>query len=547
MNRLTRCCLSLILLYANSTLAQQGSTSAVWVADLGNGSYKNPILHADYSDPDAIRVGDDYYLISSSFNHAPGLPVLHSKDLVNWKIINHILPRQKPLDVFSLVQHGNGVWAPAIRYHKGEFFVYFPDPDYGIYMSKTADPAKAWSEPVLVFEGKGLIDPCPFWDEDGNNYLAYAYAGSRAGLKSVIAIAKLNDTGTQVLDRGTIVYDGHETDPTIEGPKMHKRNGYYYLFAPAGGVATGWQLVLRSKHVYGPYERKVVMEQGQSPINGPHQGAWVDTQTGEDWFIHFQDKDAYGRVVHLQPMTWRDDWPIIGTVRADQQDKSIGEPVLTYKKPDVGKSYPIETPAESDEFEDVQLGKQWQWQANPDGTWLMPSSNGHLRLYTQKAGQGETNLLDIPHILTQKFPAEEFRVTTKLRLLANEKLPWEQAGFTVLGEDYSQLFVHAAKGKQTLYFASCQDGLRQKEEAKRKIIDLANEAYVYLRVEVAKGGICHWFYSTDGEQYTAVGESFTAKPGKWIGATLGLYALRDTQINDSGYAEFDWFRIEPLN
>ncbi len=158
---------------------------------------------------------------------------------------------------------------------------------------------------------------------------------------------KLSDDGSKTTDKGVAVYDGKAMDPTIEGPKFYKRNGFYYIFAPAGGVKQGWQLVLRSRNVYGPYERKVVMDQGSTPVNGPHQGAWVDTKSGEDWFIHFQDKGAYGRVVHLQPMKWINDWTVIGN---DNDGDGKGEPVLAQKKPNVGKIYPIETPAESDEF-----------------------------------------------------------------------------------------------------------------------------------------------------------------------------------------------------
>ena len=390
-----------------------------------------------------------------------------------------------------------------------------------------------------------MIDPCPFWDEDGNNYLSFAYAGSRAGLKSVVAVARLNATGTKTLDRGVIVYDGHEDDPTIEGTKMHKRNGYYYLFAPAGGVSTGWQLVLRSKNIFGPYERHVALHQGSAETNGPHQGAWVDTQTGEDWFLHFQDKDAYGRIVHLQPMKWENDWPVIGV---EKDVKGTGEPVLTYKKPNVGKTYPIETPAESDEFETTTLGKQWQWQANPDGTWLMPSKNGHLTLYTKEAPKQYGNLLDIQNILTQKFPAEEFQATAKLRLIAsdNVKLDGERAGFAVVGEDYSQLFVQHNQGKQTLHFGVCKKGLTGGKESSQEIAEVPNQGYIYLRVTVKKGAICQWSYSLDGKKYTTAGDAFTAVPGKWIGATLGLYASREATINDSGYAEVDWFRVEPL-
>jgi beta-xylosidase len=308
--------------------AQPASISRVWVPDNGNGTYKNPVLNADYSDPDAIRVGDDFYLVSSSFEDIPGLPILHSKDLVNWSIIGHALLRQPPFEHFNVPRHGDGVWAPAIRYHNDEFFIYYPDPDYGIYLVKAKNAAGPWSDPLLVEAGKGLIDPCPLWDTNGKAYLVHAYAGSRAGIKSVLVIQQLSNDGTKVLDKGKIVYDGHEKDPTVEGPKLYKRNGYYYIFAPAGGVSTGWQLALRSKNIYGPYERRVVMDQGSTKINGPHQGAWVTTQMGEDWFLHFQDKGAYGRVVHLQPMKWINDWPVIGI---DKDGDGKGEPVLNYK------------------------------------------------------------------------------------------------------------------------------------------------------------------------------------------------------------------------
>lgn len=249
----------------------QGQTgvSSIWQSDKGDGTYQNPILYADYSDPDAIRVGDDYYLIASSFNKVPGLPILHSKDLVNWKLIGYALNKLVPYNHFKTVQHGNGVWAPAIRYHNNEFYIYYPDPDFGIYLVKAKSINGPWSEPLLVQEGKGLIDPCPFWDDNGKAYLVHAFAGSRAGIKSILVIKEMNAAGNQIIGGGQIVYDGHKDDPTIEGPKMYKRNGYYYLFAPAGGVSTGWQTVLRSKTVFGPYERRVVMDQGQSAINGP--------------------------------------------------------------------------------------------------------------------------------------------------------------------------------------------------------------------------------------------------------------------------------------
>ena len=342
-------------------------------------------------------MGDDFYLVASSFDAVPGLPILHSKDLVNWKIIGHALMRQPPYDIYSKTQHGNGVWAPSIRFHKGEFYIYYPDVDYGIYMVKAKKTEGPWSAPVLVQEGKGLEDPCPLWDTDGKAYLIHAYAGSRAGIKDILVINKMNSEGTKLLDQGMIVYDGHVIDPTVEGPKLYKRNGFYYIFAPAGGVTNGWQIVLRSKNIYGPYQRRVMLAQGNTNINGPHQGSWVETKSGQSWFIHFQDRGAYGRVDLLEPMKWKNDWPEIGV---NQNSQGVGEPVLTYKKPDVGKNYPNQIPQNSDEFNSNELGLQWQWQANPGAAWMFASSKGYLRLYAQQLPNDFKNYWDVPNSKT---------------------------------------------------------------------------------------------------------------------------------------------------
>ncbi len=523
--------------------AAPGYVSKVWVADQGNGTYKNPVLHADYSDPDAIRVGDDFYMVSSSFEDIPGLPILHSKDLVNWTLIGHALLQQAPLDVFSRPQHGNGVWAPSLRYRNGEFYLYYPDPDYGIYLVKAKNAAGPWSEPVLVQGGKGLIDPCPFWDDDGKAYLVHAFAGSRAGIKSIAVIKKLSADGSKVIDAGKLVYDGHELDPTFEGPKMYKRNGYYYIFAPAGGVPTGWQLVLRSRNVYGPYERKVVMDQGASTTNGPHQGAWVTTTTGEDWFLHFQDQEAYGRVVHLQPMKWINDWPVIGV---DKDGDGKGEPVITYKKPNVGKTYAVQTPVESDEFNGTELGLQWQWMANEKPAWsFVNPARGTLRLYSNKPVEGTKNLWGASNVLLQKFPAEEFMVTTKLGFTPNARLENEKAGLTVMGFSYANLALKSRKDGLYLVYTLCKDADNGKEEVEQQLMK-APGSTVYFRVKVTAGGMCRFSYSFDGQTYTAAGEAFKAETGRWIGAKVGLFCTREAQTNDSGYADVDWFRVEKV-
>ncbi|MBP9104402.1 MAG: glycoside hydrolase 43 family protein [Chitinophagaceae bacterium] len=537
-----------IFLFTVSLLSAQ-TISKVWVADNGNGTYKNPVINADYSDPDAIRVGDDYYMISSSFNHVPGLPILHSKDLVNWKLIGHALKRLVPEEHFSKVQHGAGVWAPSIRYHNNEFYIYYPDPDFGIYLIKTKNILGPWTEPLLVEAGKGLIDPCPLWDDNNKVYLVHAYAGSRAGIKSIIVVKELNAAGTKAITDAVMVYDGHENDPTIEGPKFYKRNGYYYIFAPAGGVSTGWQTILRSKNVYGPYERKVVMDQGTTSINGPHQGAWVNTKTGEDWFLHFQDKDAYGRVVHLQPMKWIKDWPVIGEDKDGNarpngsSGRGKGEPVIIHKKPNVGKVYPITTPEESDEFNSPKLGLQWQWQANPKEGWVFPTASGSLRLFSVYQPDSINNIWNLPNILGQKLPAEEFIATVKLTF--NPKFKNEQFGLIMFGSDYA--YISIEKGDDGIYIL-CKENIgadKGNKEVDNAIFPAkGNESYLQIRME--KNGKYRFAFSDNNEKYTIIGKEFTAKPGRWVGAKLGMFCLRNNITNDAGFADVDWFRIEPL-
>ena len=534
-----RLVLVILLLFSLKLVAQE-TISKVWIADNGDGSYKNPVIHADYSDPDAIRVGNDYYMVSSSFTHIPGLPILHSKDLVNWEIIGHALKKQPPYDVYDKVQHGAGVWAPSIRYYNNEFYIYYPDPDFGIYLVKAKNILGPWSEPLLIEAGKGLIDPCPLWDNDGKVYLVHAYAGSRTGIKSIIVVKEMNKEGTKIIGNPVMVYDGHEKDPTIEGPKFYKRNNWYYIFAPAGGVSTGWQTILRSKNVYGPYERKVAMDQGTTPINGPHQGAWVTTQTGEDWFLHFQDKDAYGRVVHLQPMKWINDWPVIGT---DKDGDGKGEPVLRYKKPNVGKTFPVTTPQENDEFNSTQLGLQWQWQANPNESWMFPTSAGILRMFSVYIADSINSGWNYPNILAQKFPSEEFMATTKLSFKPGSE--GERIGFIAHGADYAYISLVKKNDGNYISFSIC----KQADKGSRQIVqdsEKINNADIYFRIKVTGGAVCEFSYSDDGKTFKTTGEKLVVKPGRWVGAKIGFFCTRTIKTNDSGFADIDWFRIESI-
>jgi beta-xylosidase len=377
------------------------------------------------------------------------------------------------------------------------------------------------------------------WDADGSAYLVSAMAASRSGIKSILVVSRLSADGTKLLDEGALIFDGHDKHPTVEGPKFYKRNGYYYIFAPAGGVEEGWQLVLRSKNIYGPYEDKIVLHQGKTGINGPHQGAWVETQTGEQWFIHFQDKGAYGRVVHLQPMRWLADWPVIGI---DQDGDGTGEPVLTYKKPNVGKSWPVETPPDSDEFNENALGQQWQWQANPQSNWAFPAGSlGFLRLFNVPLPEGYRNFWDVPNLLLQKFPAPEFTATAKLSF--TPRTDEEEAGLIVMGLDYAYVSVKQKPGgpfvSQTVV-KDAESGGKGKEGAG---VALKKNTF-YLRVKVSKGAICTFSYSDDGAHFSPVGEPFAARKGKWIGAKVGLFAVRTGKTRETGYVDVDWFRVE---
>ncbi|MGJ5642354.1 glycoside hydrolase family 43 protein [Formosa sp. S-31] len=531
------------LFISNLCFSQQSEPyiSDVWVSDQGNGTYKNPIIYADYSDPDVTRAGDDYYMTASSFNAAPGLPILHSKDMVNWKLINHALPLQVPVEHFNMPQHGNGVWAPSIRYHNNEFYIYWGDPDFGIYMVKTKDPAGEWEAPVLVMEAKGAIDPCPLWDDDGKAYLSLAWAGSRAGVKSLVTVFKLNPDGTKVIDKGRHVFDGHENHPTVEGTKFYKRNGYYYIFAPAGGVATGWQLVLRSKHIYGPYEEKVVLEQGKTAINGPHQGAWVETPEGEDWFYHFQDVYAYGRIVHLQPMSWKNDWPVMGK---DRDGNGIGEPVTGYRKPKVRKSYPIEMPRETDEFTADSLGVQWQWNANPNILWYakLPGNN-YLRLFSITTPENGKNLWDVPNLLLQKFPAPEFTVNTKITLVPEDAEQERKAGVLIMGRDYATVTIFQKQGEFYLQQNQALNADQGQAETLNEEIKLQGNS-VFIKVKViAPDAMCQFSYSEDGKNFKSIGKLFKAREGKWIGAKMGLFSITTPEAKRGGYADVEYFRI----
>ena len=545
--------LPLLLLLASLSLSSQAQyRSQVWCPDNGDGTYTNPIINADYSDPDICvgTSGVDFYMTASSFSCIPGLPILHSKDLVNWKIVGYALKELTPKEEFDKTSHGNGVWAPCIRYHNGEYYIYWGDPDYGVYMVKTKNPEGEWEKPVLVIEGKGMIDTTPLWDEDGRCYLANGWAGSRAGMKSMLSVRELSADGTKAIGEPVMVYDGGNENHTVEGPKFYKRDGWYWIMAPAGGVATGWQLAMRSKSPFGPYECRTVMAQGKTKINGPHQGGWVHTAQGEDWFVNFQDKGAYGRVVHLQPMKWVNGWPIIGSAKGNAK---CGEPVEKYKKPNVGQTYPIENPVETDEFNTTVLGKQWQWHANYDQTFGMPTPYGFFRLYTHKLSDKFVNLWEAPNLLLQKTPADAFTATTKVKFAAKKE--GQYGGLIMMGRSYSALVVKRVGDNFQLQQITCDKADKGKPETVKVIATLKPTSKdkiqyepaiymdIYLRLVVKEGAKMTFAYSLDNKNFKPCGDEFQMVEGKWIGAKFGFVTEEPAGKGVRGYMDVDWIRV----
>lgn len=501
------------------------------------GTYRNPILDEDWPDPDAIRVGEDYYLIASSFNRSPGMPVLHSRDLVTWTLLTHALTHAAPDGYGGLPRHGGGVWAPAIRHHDGVFHIVYPDPDRGIFVTSATDPAGPWSAPRLLLAGLGLIDPCPLWSADGRTWLVHGWARSRSGVKNRLTMIPVDAGLTRPTGPGVVVVDG-DTIPgwgTLEGPKLYERDGWYWIFAPAGGVATGFQAVLRSRDPLGPYEPRIALAQGSTPVNGPHQGALVDTPDGTDWFLHFQDRGPVGRVLHLQPVTWREGWPVMGNPVAGE---AWGEPVPEHASPHGTTAGPA-TLAASDDFSDG-LDVAWRWQADqPDdpGCPTATAAGGELRLAAPPLDSG--NVRTLPSVLGQVLPGIGARLETTLRLTGPEG---SRAGVGVLGRAYAWLgLVRAGDGLDVVVAERGED---DQQETRTAIGHVAVGASIGLRVDVDVAGTARLSARLPDEEWMETGMRFEVREGHWIGAELVLLAASPLG-GDAGEAVFGPVEIGP--
>ena len=504
--------LSASLLGAAVSCGQKASGPREW-GDTGDGRYLNPVLAADYSDPDAIRVGDTYYMVASDF-HFMGMQVLESKDLVNWKLVSQIYDRFNLPGWDAMEHYSGGSWAPSIRYHDGRYFVYFCTPDEGLFMSSAESPYGPW-EPLHCLKAlAGWEDPCPFWDEDGSAYLGH----SRVGAGPII-VHRMSPDGRELLDEGVTVYEG----PVAEGTKFHKFGDYYYLSIPEGGVQTGWQTVLRSKDIYGPYERKIVLETGSTGINGPHQGSIVDTPYGEWWFLHFQYRDPLGRVVHLQPMRWEDGWPVIGE---DYDGNGIGEPVAGWTKPRTAKRVKPCFPEASDDFNGPKPGLQWQFNHNPvDGAWSMTRRKGFFSMDALQA----PSFRKARNTLSQKIMGYSGFYTVKTDL--SELADGQFAGLACMGRENICAGVYREDGRKYLSL--------EFDDEIRKMTELDSDL-VWLRVSFdVNDNVFGYSYSTDGKDFIPLGGTFGMRFGFWKGARVALFSYNVD--GPGGTAHFDEF------
>jgi beta-xylosidase len=505
-------------------------------------SYSNPVIYADYSDPDVIRVGTDYYMVASSFHFAPGIPVLKSPDLVHWQIIGHVLPRLPFAAEFDMIppftltdaiqrptgpglRYAGGVWAPAIRHHRGRFYVYWATPDEGVFMSSASNPAGPWTAAVTVINEARLEDPCPFWDDDGNAWLIH----SRVGAGPLI-LHRMSADGTRVLDAGTVVAEDPKNLPVLEGPKLYKRKGWYYIFAPIGGVETGPQAVGRSRRITGPYEWRVVLAPGSTAIMGPHQGGYVETPAGDGWFLHFNSTGAFGRIVHLQPVRWRDDWPVMGDPVAGQ---THGQPVAGGVVPVVVAAQKLPRLQDSDEFASSTLGLQWEWNHNPvDAAWSLTARPGWMRLRALPAG----HLVTARNTLTQILQGPAMTATARLDLAAMSE--GQRAGLAMFGTRPSWVGAVREQGATRIVFSS--EG--------NETAAVAATGIVQLRVRVREDQQALFSYSVDdGASFTAIGAPSALRFAWWKGARPALFTYIKSPpgiATGSGHVDVDWVRIQ---
>ena len=486
------------------------------LSDNGNGTYTNPVIPADFPDPDVVFVDDTYYMVSTTMFIFPGVTIIKSKDLVNWEYCSNAVPRfdfSKCYDLDSCNRYAHGQWATSMKYHDGKFYLLFITLDEGGFLCNATKAEGPWTIRKLP---KGFYDPGLFFDDDGRIYVAHGY--------SKISITEVNpDLSPKGND--SLVFTG-DIRKGLEGSHVYKINGYYYLYATYGGL-DGIQVALRSKNIYGPYEQKVVISDTTPGINfGIHQGALIKTKSGEWWTILFVDSGPFGRFPSLQPVTWVDGWPMVGV---------NGRAVLSYKKPNVGKTYPARFFPSSDEFNGKTLGMQWGWNHNPDPqNWSLTRRPGYLRLSTAKV---VSDLTQARNTLTQRpFAKRDQAVSTiaVTKMDVSHMHDGDIAGLAVFQDPYAYIAVKQVNSSKFIIMVN---------NGKTMDSIVIDKSTVYFRTKASNESKKASFeYSVDNRTFKQLGDELLMKFNLKIFTgnkfCLFNYATKTT----GGYVDFDWFR-----
>ena len=494
------------------------------VSDLGNGRYKNPIIAADFPDPDVIRVGDTYYMVTTTMHHFPGATIVKSKDLVNWEYCAKPLAQLAATDRYNLQNGQNayaaGMWACSMKYHNGKFYLLINGNDTGGWLLTATDPEGNWEQKPL---SRIYYDPGMLFD-NGKVYVACGIGN--------IQICELDEDFNYIQEKNVISgKDG------LEGCHFYKIGDYYYIYATYGGWPSG-QAVFRSKNVFGPYEEKMLVEK---IINGKpntvHQGALFDTPAGEWWTIMQEDLGALGRMPNLQPVKWQDGWPIVA---------ANGVPYATYNKPAVGASYPRTGMPTNDNFRSYPIRPQWEWNHNPNnGAWSLFERPGWLRL---KTSDKANVLTQARNMLTQRIFAFEDRASAgTVRVDVSQLGEGDRAGICILQDPYGMIAAEKKNGQYRLVWQ--EGGLKDGEPAsKREVLamDELQDGIIYLRATVNyKTSKTQFYYSTDNQTYYKLGRETTLgfNLSIFVGARFGIFCYA-TQDGSEGFADFDWFSTE---
>ncbi len=500
-------------------LCSQGVVSQKLQSDNGDGTYTNPVIASDFPDPDVILVDDTYYMVATTMFVFPGVTVIKSKDLVNWEYCSNAVPRFDfsqcyELDTCSRYSHGQ--WATSLKYKNGKFYLLFITLDEGGFVC-TADQAEGpWDIRKLPH---GFYDPGLFFDEDGRTYVAHGYGE--------IKITEVDDDLAPI-SKDSVVFVG-DIRGGLEGSHVYKINDYYYLYSTYGGL-NGIQVALRSKSIWGPYEQKVVIKDWTpGPNFGIHQGALMQTQTGEWWTMLFVDSGPLGRFPSLQPVTWEDGWPMVGVE---------GKAVLTHKKPNVGKEYPIKTFPTSSEFSESELGMQWGWNHNPDDSkWSLTEREGYLRLHTATVTD---DLKMAQNSLTQRtwaYYSDTVASTAMAKMELKNMKKGDVAGFAIFQDPYAYIGVKKVKGKYQLIMVNNGEVVETQP---------LKSSQIYLMSQPNFGsGKANFGYSTDGKNFQKFGNELTMKFNLSV-FTGNKYMLFNHATEAlGGYVDVDWFRVDP--